>query len=82
MGDEEFPGVFKFNDVMKLGGAADLSDMQNLQVKLQFDDPINIQFTSVSSKIYCNILLCTTSQRNTNYHDLSPQNAHVNGSHW
>ena len=48
MTNEDFPGAFKFNDVMKLGGAAEITEMQNLQAKLQFDDAINIQFTSVS----------------------------------
>ena len=35
------------NDVLCFGGIGERQKVQNLQHELQFDDPINIQFTSV-----------------------------------
>jgi fatty-acyl-CoA synthase len=46
IGDDELPGMFRFADVMKAGGEAHIRQVRELAAKLQFDDPINIQFTS------------------------------------
>ena len=42
-----FRGTMKFSDVMALGSNAERQQVTDLQDKLQFDEPINIQFTSV-----------------------------------
>ncbi len=39
-------GMFGFESVLELGHAEGLSALQQLERQLQFDDPINIQFTS------------------------------------
>ncbi|XP_069130601.1 medium-chain acyl-CoA ligase ACSF2, mitochondrial-like isoform X2 [Argopecten irradians] len=46
MGDHSYNGGFKFGDVLKAATTAGCRDILDLQRKLQFDDPINIQFTS------------------------------------
>ncbi|XP_053400671.1 medium-chain acyl-CoA ligase ACSF2, mitochondrial-like [Mercenaria mercenaria] len=46
MGEEEFPGTLKFSDVMSAGSEASVRQIADLQDSLQFDDAINIQFTS------------------------------------
>jgi fatty-acyl-CoA synthase len=45
IGDEE-PGMVRFGDVPGLGGKAEHKRLARLAGELQFDDPINIQFTS------------------------------------
>jgi fatty-acyl-CoA synthase len=40
------PGAFAFDEVMRLGGSAERARLVELASQLQFDDPINIQFTS------------------------------------
>jgi fatty-acyl-CoA synthase len=40
------PGALRFDDVYGLGGMAERDRLTALAGKLQFDDPINIQFTS------------------------------------
>ncbi|HVY17827.1 MAG TPA: AMP-binding protein [Rhodopila sp.] len=40
------PGTFAFEAVANLGGAAEAQRLRDLAPVLQFDDPINIQFTS------------------------------------
>ena len=40
------PGAFRFGDVLARGGAAEAQRLFDLAPHLQFDDPINIQFTS------------------------------------
>ena len=40
------PGMLKFAEVSALGGAAERDRLADLSERLQFDDPINIQFTS------------------------------------
>lgn len=47
--DSRQPGMFHFDDVMQAGDSQHKLQLQDLQKKLSFDDPINIQFTSVSS---------------------------------
>lgn len=42
-------GTLKFDDVMNAGSDADARGIVDLQNKFQFDEPINIQFTSVQS---------------------------------
>ncbi|KAI4807530.1 hypothetical protein KUCAC02_027333 [Chaenocephalus aceratus] len=40
------PGMFLLEDVMQAGSSQYMQQLQDLQRKLSFDDPINIQFTS------------------------------------
>ena len=46
IGGPQAPGVFAFGAVLRLGGAAQRARLSELARILQFDDPINIQFTS------------------------------------
>ena len=41
-------GTFTLQDVLNFGGIAEKQKVSQMQYDLQFDDPINIQFTSVS----------------------------------
>ena len=41
-------GTMMFQELMQTGGAKERRQLQELQKELQNDDPINIQFTSVS----------------------------------
>ena len=43
---EAAPGTIAFKDVYGMGGAAEHARLKELASTLQFDDPINIQFTS------------------------------------
>ena len=49
MGSHNFPGTYNFDDVLQMGESNDAIAVQDLQRRLQCDDPINIQFTSVIS---------------------------------
>lgn len=44
--DSRHPGMHHFEDVMQAGSSQYVQQLQDLQKKLSFDDPINIQFTS------------------------------------
>ncbi len=46
IGDENVPGAVRFDDVCGLGRATEREQLAALAGQLQFDDPINIQFTS------------------------------------
>ena len=46
LGTETTPGMYNFAEVPGLAGAAERDRLQALAGQLQFDDPINIQFTS------------------------------------
>jgi fatty-acyl-CoA synthase len=46
IGGGETPGYFRFDDVLDMGGDRHRKMLTELQPKLQFDDAINIQFTS------------------------------------
>jgi fatty-acyl-CoA synthase len=46
LGAEKTPGMLNFDAVTRLGGNAERSRLAELASTLQFDDPINIQFTS------------------------------------
>jgi fatty-acyl-CoA synthase len=46
LGGEKTPGMLNFDDVAKAGGNAERMKLADLAPKLQFDDAINIQFTS------------------------------------
>jgi len=46
IGDERAPGMLPFADVSGLAGRAERERLAALAQELQFDDPINIQFTS------------------------------------
>lgn len=42
------PGMFLLEDVMQAGNSQYMQQLQDVQKKLSCDDPINIQFTSVT----------------------------------
>src|SRR5215510_2984994 len=46
IGDSWHPGTFRFSEIMERGGAAETKRIAELFPQLQFDEPINIQFTS------------------------------------
>ena len=46
---EERPGAFLFSDVMEMGKSEHYDVIEKCKRSLQFDDVMNIQFTSVSS---------------------------------
>jgi fatty-acyl-CoA synthase len=46
LGGEKTPGMLNFDDVARAGGNAEKAALADLGPALQFDDPINIQFTS------------------------------------
>ena len=46
-----FSGTFSFQELMEMGGKEDRQQVENLQRELQSDDPINIQYTSVSNNL-------------------------------
>ncbi len=46
IGPDEVRGFFRFADVLAMGGDRHRATLAELAGKLQFDDPINIQFTS------------------------------------
>ena len=46
LGPEKTPGMLNFDDVATVGGNAEKMQLADLGPKLQFDDAINIQFTS------------------------------------
>jgi fatty-acyl-CoA synthase len=46
IGGPRAPGTIAFDDVSALGGSAESAELKSIADKLQFDDAINIQFTS------------------------------------
>ncbi len=46
MGAETTPGMYNFGDVAGMASDADMARLAEVKASLQFDDPINIQFTS------------------------------------
>ena len=46
LGDSWHPGTFKFSEILSRGGDAEAKRIAELAPLLQFDEPINIQFTS------------------------------------
>ena len=46
MNDDPGPGIFRFDDVIRLGGPAEMSRLDAMTGSVSPDDPINIQFTS------------------------------------
>ena len=46
IGEAWHPGTFRFSEIMSRGGAAEARRIAALSPQLQFDEPINIQFTS------------------------------------
>lgn len=46
LGKEKQPGTFTFDEVMNFGGSDQKMELEDIESKLQFDQPINIQFTS------------------------------------
>jgi fatty-acyl-CoA synthase len=45
-GTQRQPGFMPYDDLLDRGGAAEDARLATLQAQIQFDDPINIQFTS------------------------------------
>jgi fatty-acyl-CoA synthase len=46
LGAETTPGMFNFDEIANSAGTADLEHLRRTAAGLQFDDPVNIQFTS------------------------------------
>jgi fatty-acyl-CoA synthase len=46
LGEQDQPGCFHFSDILDRGGVAEAQRLEGLAPVLQFDEPINIQFTS------------------------------------
>jgi len=46
LGEDKTDGMYNFNDVMEMGSEDSAQELGRLSKILQFDDPINIQFTS------------------------------------
>ncbi|MDQ7781385.1 MAG: AMP-binding protein [Desulfomonilaceae bacterium] len=46
IGDEETPGMYRFADIPGMASDGDQERLVSLAGELQFDDPINVQFTS------------------------------------
>ncbi|MGB0384213.1 MAG: AMP-binding protein [Ardenticatenaceae bacterium] len=46
LGDEPTAGMYRWNDLMALGDQVSADELAAVQATLQFDDPINIQYTS------------------------------------
>ena len=46
LGENWHPGTFRFSEILTRGGAAEAQRLAELAPQLQFDQPINIQFTS------------------------------------
>jgi fatty-acyl-CoA synthase len=46
IGNPRAPGMFGFNEITAMGGDRERARLAELAERLQFDDPINIQFTS------------------------------------
>ena len=46
LGEAWHPGTFRFSEIMTRGGAPEAQRIAELGPQLQFDEPINIQFTS------------------------------------
>jgi len=49
--DSRQPGMLHVEDVMQAGESRHHKQLMDLQRKLSFDEPINIQFTSVTFNI-------------------------------
>jgi len=48
IGEENLPGTFKFSEILAAAEPQEVLKVQHIQDKMQFDDPVCIQFTSVS----------------------------------
>ena len=46
LGDRQHDGMYRWNDLLALGDEISAETLQTIQSTLQFDDPINIQYTS------------------------------------
>ena len=57
-------GAIMFQELIQTGGAKERRQLQELQRELQSDDPINIQFTSVSKRCILNTTSILESTKN------------------
>jgi fatty-acyl-CoA synthase len=46
LGTDKTPGMWNFDDLLTKANEAQLADLKTIEATLQFDDPVNIQFTS------------------------------------
>jgi fatty-acyl-CoA synthase len=46
LGEDRFAGTFRWDDVLSMAGRVSEDDLRERQRRQQFDDPINIQYTS------------------------------------
>lgn len=47
MGPKHYPGTLLFDDVLNQATPSQIQNVMDTQDLIQFDDPVNIQFTSV-----------------------------------
>ena len=52
VGQDKISGTLNFDDLLEAASPAQVKAITDLQDTLQFDDPINIQFTSVSCDLF------------------------------
>lgn len=45
--DSKLPGAFSMDDVMQAGDSSHKKQLQDIKKTLKYEEPINIQFTSV-----------------------------------
>ncbi|XP_076315394.1 medium-chain acyl-CoA ligase ACSF2, mitochondrial-like [Tachypleus tridentatus] len=53
-----YPGVYKFEDILQVAGNEKLREIKKLVSKIQFDDPVCIQLTSLTSVCEQLTLVC------------------------
>lgn len=78
MGNKSHMGTINFSDIMKAGTTKDRTEIQNLQNRLQFDEPINIQFTSGTTGNPKGVTLSHHNIVNNSYFVAQRLNYHTN----
>lgn len=58
MGTEKYRGTFNFDNILEAASSAEVKAIYDIQDMIQFDEPVNIQFTSVRNQkfISCPLL--------------------------